>query len=362
MAMPPLHAITLGGGGEEDRFTYVLASLLQHERVARAFTSNVLGIQVAPSSPVVADIQQVVGDGRVDLRLSGTGFYAIIEVKLTAWLHGDQIPVYARHLAPRDGGRLFLLAPSATLLGMQADAQAQVAALAPAPEASVVVAGLTWQSVADFLRHLPEHDPELPSDLRVYLRDFASVVYADIEGDRRPFTDEEAKTIQTAYIADYTERLEIVLVDVLKQLRLAFPGSSNKIGAALGFLGGTIKVGGYWAWFGMPAAAWREQGRTPYWIQTLPSAITQHWEALAHERGLPLSIARRGRAETLIPVLLRDRDRSLDSVTATVVERATAILTALPDAYRAAGMTQSSDPVLAPAERVVAADLGSDDI
>jgi hypothetical protein len=232
---------------------------------------------------------------------------------------------------------------------MQADAQAQVVALHPAPAASLVVTGISWQRVADFLKALPEDDQELPPDVRVYLRDFAYVVYADIEGDRRPFTDEETRTIQTTSIADYTERLEIVLVDALQQLRLAFPGSSNRIGAAPGYMGGGIKLGGYSAWFGLVGAAWREQGRTPYWIQT-PSAITQHWNALADERGLSRSTARRGRTETLIPVLLRDTDRALDSVTATVVERATAILTALPDAYRAAGIMQSSDPGLAPAD------------
>jgi hypothetical protein len=343
-----LHAITLGGGGEEDRFTYVLASLLHDERVARAFTSSVLDIQLAASPRVVADIQQVVSDGRVDLRLSGTGFYAVIEVKVAAWLHGDQMPAYARHVAARDGGRLFLLTPSTTLLGMQADAQAQIAAVAPDPAASVVVAGISWQRVADFLKRLSDDDSELPGDVRVYLNDFADVVYADIEGDRRPFTTEEARTIQTASIADYTERLEIVLIDALRLLRLAFPGSSNKMGVGVGYLGAGIKLGGYSAWFGMAGAAWREQGRTPYWIQTLPTAITHHWDALADERGLPLSIARRGRAETLIPALLRNTDRSLDSVTATVVEHATAILTALPDAYRAAGMT--SDPGLVPVD------------
>jgi hypothetical protein len=350
MPLTPLHAITVGGGGEEDRFTYLLASLLQHDRVARAFTARVLGIQPAPSVPVVVDVQQGILDGRVDLQLSGTGFYAIIEVKLTAWLHGDQIPVYARHLAPRDGGRLFLLAPSTTLLGMLADAQAQVAALAPAPEASVVVAGLTWQRVADFLRSLPADDPDLPQDLRVYLRDFAAMVYADVEGDRRPFTDEEARTIQTASIADYTERLEIVLADAFRQLRVAFPGATQKaLDGGQGFLGAKLKVGQYLPWFGMVGAASREHGQTPYWIQVVPP-ITKHWDALADERDLPHGVSRRRRAETLIPVLLRDTDRSLDAVTATVVERATAILTAIPDACRAAGMTGSSDLDLAPGD------------
>ena len=93
MAMQPLRAITMGGGGEEDRYTYVLASLLQDEMVARAFASSLLAL--TPSAGMVVDVQQGVEAGRVDLRFSAGNVHAIVEVKVAADLHGQQIGAYA---------------------------------------------------------------------------------------------------------------------------------------------------------------------------------------------------------------------------------------------------------------------------
>ena len=333
MAMPPLQAISMGGGGEEDRFTYVLASLLQHERVARAFASRVLGLGVGASALLVADVQHVVESGRTDLRITGEGVYTIIEVKIDAWLHGDQIPAYARDAQRHAGGRIFVLAPSTTLGGILADARNQVEALGDASGASVVVDGVSWQQVADFMKGLVEQDRELPERWRVYLDDFADLVYAVIEGNRRPFDEDELATIQSSAIADVTERLEMVLIDALSELGRNFPLGAPLRGGR-GWLERVLHVGEYTAWLGMIGAAWRENGRTPFYVQC--TEPLRSWDGLAEEHHLPASVARRGKSETLIPVSIAGSGGSLRQMTELVVRNATAIFAVLPDAYRAA--------------------------
>ena len=338
-AMPPLQAITMGGGGEEDRFTYVLASLLQHERVARAFASGVLGLGVGPSALLVADVQHVVDSGRADLRIMGDGVYTIIEVKIDAWLHGDQIQAYARDVERHGGGRIFVLTPSTTLVGILAEARNQVESLGDEPADSVVVDGVSWQQVADFVKGFVEQDPELPDRWRVYLGDFADLVYAAIEGNRRPFDVDELAIIQSSAIADVTERLEMVLVGALSQLGHTFP-LGGPLRGGQGWVGRGLHVGEYTAWLGITGAAWREYGRTPFYVQTTGRLPT--WDRVAEERHLPASLSRRGLSETLVPVSIAGSGRSLDEMTALVVRNATAILAALPDAYRAANAPPSN--------------------
>lgn len=331
--MPPLQAISMGGGGQEDRHTYVLASLLQHERVARGFATRVLGLEVNANAVLVADIQHIVESGRADLRLSGEGVYAIVEVKVDAWLHGEQMRAYAIDVARHAGGRLFVLTPSTTLLGIRAEARAQVAALSEDPAASVVVDGISWQQVADFLHGMVAQDPDLPDHLRVYLEDFASLVYTAIEGDRRPFDDAELEAIRSARIGDITERLEMVLFDALNELSHTFPFTKGHFIGGRGFLGRNLRIGEYQAWVGMVGAAWREQGRTPFYVQSL--GLLRTWDRIAEERRLPHAVARRGIVETLVPIEFDTGDGSLEALTANVVRAATPILHALPDAYRA---------------------------
>jgi hypothetical protein len=81
MAIGPLEAITLGGGGTENRFTFVLHALLQDATVASEFVS-MLGL--LPNAQIRATIERGIDGGRVDLQLEGGGLFAIIEVKVGA--------------------------------------------------------------------------------------------------------------------------------------------------------------------------------------------------------------------------------------------------------------------------------------
>jgi hypothetical protein len=333
VAMQPLRAITMGGGGEEDRYTYVLASLLQDEMVARAFASSLLAL--TPSAGMVVDVQQGVEAGRVDLRFSAGNVHAIVEVKVAADLHGQQIGAYARDVARHPGGRLYVLTPSTRLASIVALARSTVTTL-ESPASDVIVEGISWQAVADFMMRMEEAGADLSPAQRVYFKDFADLILAAIEGDRRPFVTDEIEMIKEGSIADYSERLEMVLVEVLTRVRAAFPGNSNRLPTGgRGFLGAGISLGEYSAWFGILGAAWRENGGTPFWIQTRPRL--PGWDGFAAARDLPKSTARRGIQETVIPVSLAQTDRLLDDVVTTVTANAMMILAALPDAYRAAG-------------------------
>jgi hypothetical protein len=73
-----------------------------------------------------------------------------------------------------------------------------------------------------------------------------------------------------------------------------------------------LRPGECQAWVGMAGAAWREQGRTPFYVQSL--GLLRTWDRIAEERRLPLSVARRGIVETLIPIELDVTDGSLEAM------------------------------------------------
>lgn len=336
--MAPLRAIALGGGGTEDRFTHVLCSLLQHKSVSRAFASRLLGL--TPGPDMVATAQQGVEGGRADLQLAGGGVFAIIEVKVGADLHEPQMQVYAKEAVQHPGGCLFVLTASGALRGILDRARDQVAGLAPDPASEIAVGGISWHQVAELFSELKDNTAaDLEGRTRVYLEDFAGLIEQMIEHGGRPFLAEEIETIRTGLVADYSERLETVLEDVLGLLRKEFApsGRQRALVGGRGFLGSYVAVEGFDAWFGIVGGAWREQGATPYWIQPKP-VLLPTWDRLAITLGLPTAKCRNGLVETLIPVAFPQSGQTLAEIAEGVADRAAVILRAMPEAYRLAGV------------------------
>jgi hypothetical protein len=294
----PLQALTVGGGGQEDRFTHGLAALLRDRATAAAFLSRRCGVEVPEGTTIEVVTQLGVGRGRADLILRTAGAYVLLEMKAGADLHGAQMSAYARHVAAELGGRLFLVAPAGDLERLAEEAERELRSQADLVD--MHLGRISWLEVEQFCKD--EAATAADPRLRFYLADFAELIHSRLETVPEPFTPEQITLLRLQDLPGIAERIDWLIARIAGLVASSKRIKTNS-SAGQGFSGWWLQEGGHQIWLGTMTAAWRRWGLTPIWL-LYQGRVLHEWNPRARACGWPAKRTREGNIETLVPILV----------------------------------------------------------
>jgi len=334
---------------QENEATEALAHVLRTSREAREAFVAVLAASDPTRGPLsdVAEVrtQQRSADtqAQTDLELVDDGgvVLVIVEVKLEAGLHGDQLTSYLEVFC-EGGGRLVLLVPSARQDLVWAAAlrrlrgSGQLSELASAAGRAVRTADghsvslVTWAKALDAVETaLPDGERMLRADLE-QLRGF--IRFSEDTGFRplQPF--ELADTTWPRRWIDYTRLVDRTVVRLLGSDAMSFRSASTgrrlKVMGGNGWYFGWFHSNGVWGRITMDASTWMTTGLTPFFVSFQPGNRTSRYVEEALDEWLRITPQRAYRAEDgwlfvpLVPLV----DAAEDDVVADLAEQAERIV------------------------------------
>jgi hypothetical protein len=333
----PLDSLVIGGVGEEDRFTYSLVALLRDPTALSSFLHDCCHLTVT-SSWADIDTQITIQGGRADIQIRGPGLYVLIEVKVTAGLHGFQMSTYAKDVARQPDGHLFLLAPRGYLAALMAQATEELEREVPTAR----LEGISWAAVSDLCVRLSLRS-DLDRRLSMYLGDFARVVQERIEAQPPPFSPEQLFLLKQQDLPDIFERLRWVAEQMIKLLSDRLGTSSvGAWGMGLGFYGRNFMVSGHKFWVGYHCDPWNKWGVSPFWVQS-PVPVDR-WDSHAAQEGWPLH-RRRIPTETLVPLPIATDVGEMPELIARLADRAEKYLRTMGELLESEGVPKDVAPI-----------------
>lgn len=295
---------------EEDRLTEFLLHLLQSPEVRRAFVEGLADVRLSDATLASLQVraQVPVPGGRPDLTLTGGSTYILVEAKVGAWLHEDQLVPYAKalldwRLAHPDGTlALVLLAPARSGRGLSEAAHTMLESLGFPRDALHLV---TWEDVARLCRTLAPG--ATPPRLQVHLEDFAGLIEHRLDASPRALTQEEVGLLADPTVGTALVQVRYLADEAVKGLERAL-GPTLQVTAASGgsYLGYTLRWQGRWWWFGLWLNAWAKTGTSPLVLQ-LPGLHLEAFEALTGATASPRAQASPDGNGLVLPLPLRSQ-------------------------------------------------------
>lgn len=332
-------ALTIGSRQGENVATAALVHLLARSpasaEAATAHFSDASGVRLPAGVSFTSQVGRA-GAGVADavaIDAAGTE-QMILEAKIGAGFHGEQLAAYVRRLVEAEPGLLMILTPERRSDTLWQYAVEQLSAAIVGPRQAMisgVIVGVTgWESLLDAIGATFQADPlgRAEFDQLRGLFDYLSAgVVLPVDTD--DVTSERGRIISS--INQIAERVVESIASTSDELVQA---SIRSKGGGFFGAGASLRLAGVLTWFGVWLPHWAQTADTPYWLQfkgwdgtrgpRLASAISKaDGVIVAFHRG-PASDVIAG----LAPPLGVDAAVAIDRLTATLRSVASAVKSA----------------------------------
>jgi hypothetical protein len=284
-------ATTLGTRRAEDIASGALAYLLDRYPQARAafieHLSERAGIAVAEDLHFTSQVHKD-GFGITDISGLRAGIEeVIVEAKITAGLHGDQINSYLQRLGG-DRPLLVLLAPKDQLPHIWTEALRQSDGIVSSNSDEIAAVGAatlartSWEEVIKYLRQALRHVSGALAELEQ-----VEGLYLHIERQAfLPYSDDNLSTMRGRAVWSMTRVMRAVLTRLVGEQTPGFESIGKLSGSDWGF-GRSCQVAGLPAWCGMWLQLWADKAPTPFWLQLkdLDAGVATHLVEVIHSVG-----------------------------------------------------------------------------
>ena len=287
-------ATTIGTRRAEDIASGALAYLL--ERYPPARTAFLTHLQTLAGFELPADLRfrsqvAVDGLGRTDISgVRGGIEEVIIEAKIAAGLHGDQIATYLQRLRGCARPLLVVLAPSDRLRYVWHAVCSEAGALSAevtAVAGSVTLAQTTWEDVINALEGALIDDADGAAELRQI-----AGLYRHIETSAfLPFSDDDLSNASARTHGSIT-RLIVQVLGEFGAGRDPDVEFTSNMGAGTWGFGRGGSIGGLNVWCGFWPPRWTDVAPTPMWLQFkgLGPIASQHLVAVIEAASSPQDV------------------------------------------------------------------------